>query len=296
MTKRTPVVFGDNNALHEPLVLDDKLPTNSIPVSANSGNAVAIKSDGLFCDEPSELSTIQHDYSLNGNGSNNYPLSVRVSNLNDNVIKMQRNGNDHDGLYIPDDTFLKSIQHDNTLSGDGTNARSLYVNVSNKEHNRMKLTGAGLYVSPATTMKYADTMAPILCEGPDNLSEETACGKFGKGVYWKKKVTLTNARKGDNNIRATANLLSLPCKSDGTLVHYQLRIEYPTIRATDTPYIYLYLICMEIPTHFITLSGKYIAKIYRGVAIMTPTGLDDIYDAANPGNGPYYSLQYIYAA
>lgn len=302
MTKRTPVVLSDNNALHEPLEPGNKIPTDSIPVSANPGNNISIKSDGLFAPTFSGITSVNHDYTLDGDGSNNNPLSVRVSNLDENIISTRESVAESGGLYIPESTFISSVMHNNSMNGTGGSNDKLGIRISNKTGNSLQLIdnamsgGGGLYTTQKEDIKYTNISLPIICEGEDDLSADFACGKLGNGVYWKKKVTLSKAKYGDNDILVYPQLLSLPCKSDGTLVPYQLLINYPLIQPGETPYVYLFLICTEIPTHVISRSTLSVSKIYRGIAISTPTGLDDIYDTANPGHGPYYMLQYMYNA
>lgn len=302
MTKRTPVVLSDNNALHKPLEPGNKIPTDSIPVSANPGNNISIKSDGLFAPTFSGITTVNHDYTLDGDGSNNNPLSVRVSNLDENIISTRGPVADSGGLYIPESTFISSVMHNNSMNGTGESNDKLGIRISNKTGNSLQLidnlitSGGGLYAAQKETIKYADMTGYIICEGPDNPSAEVACGKFGSGVYWKKKITLSKVKNGDNDILVYPQLLSFPCKSDDTPVPYQLIINYPLIQSGQTPYIYLYLICSGIPTHIINLRTLYKSEIRRGVAITTPTGLDDIYETANPGNGPQFVLQYMYSS
>lgn len=302
MTKRTPVVLSDNNALHKPLEPGNKIPTDSIPVSANPRNNTSIKSDGLFAPTFSGITAVNHDYTLDGDGSNNNPLSVRVSNLRENIISMRQSADASGGLYIWEGNFISSVMHNNSMNGTGGPNDELGIRISNKTGNSLQLIdnpitgGGGLYAAQKETIKYADMTGPIICEGPDNPGAEVACGKFGNGVYWKKKITLNKVKNGDNAILVYPQLLSLPCKSDSTPVPYQLIINYPLIQSGQTPYIYLYLICSEIPTHHINRRTLYKSEIRRGVAITTPTGLDDIYDTANPGSGPYYMLQYMYSS
>lgn len=302
MTKRTPVVLSGNNALHKPLDPGDKIPANSIPVSASPGNNTSIKSDGIFAPEQAGLTAIKHDYTLSGDGTDNNPLSVRVSNLRENIIQTRQQGDNSGGLYIWEGKFLPSVAHNNSMNGSGKSDNKLCVRISNKTGNSLQLIdtpvtgGGGLYATQKETIKYADITGPIICEGPDNPGAEVACGKFGGGVYWKKKITLNKAKNGDNDILVYPELLSIPCKSDSTPVPYQLIINYPLIQSEQTPYIYLYLICSETPTHHINRRTLHKSEIRRGVAVTTPTGLDDIYSTANPGSGPNYMLQYMYSS
>ncbi|HAX5209143.1 TPA: hypothetical protein JZG45_003995 [Escherichia coli] len=302
MTTKTPVVLSNDNSTHAPLGHDNKLPTNAIPVSAENDNALTIKPDGLFTSQKTGLSTINHDYSLGGSGSQNDPLLVRISNLEENIIQTRQHADNSGGLYIWEGYCLQSVTHNNSLNGTGKSDDKLRVRISNKTGNSLQLIdnpttgGGGLYTPPKETIKYATVSGPIICEGPDTPSAEIACGKFGNGVYWKKKSTLSNAKNGDNNILVYPQLWSMPCKKDGSPVPYQMIISYPLIQEGQTPYVYLYLICSEIPTHTIIRNTLYKAEIRRGIAITTPTGLDDVYEASNPGNGPRYILQYMYSA
>ncbi|WP_218078324.1 hypothetical protein [Escherichia coli] len=302
MTTKTPVVLSDDNSTHLPLGHGNVLPENSIPVSAEHNNTVTTKPDGLFATKPAGMTVANHDYTLSGNGDSSNPLSVRISNLDGNIIIMRQFADDSGGLYLWENEFISSVIHNNSMNGTGGSDDKLGIRISSNTGNSLQLIdnavsgGGGLYTTQKEDIKYANISLPIICEGEDDLSADFACGKLGNGVYWKKKVILSKAKYGDNDILVYPQLLSLPCKSDGTLVPYQLLINYPLIQPGETPYVYLFLICTEIPTHVISRSTLSVSKIYRGVAISTPTGLDDIYDTANPGHGPYYMLQYMYNA
>lgn len=301
MTTKTPVILSDDNSTHLPLEHGSVLPGNSIPVSTENNNAITAKSDGLFSPEPTGLTTVSHDYTLNGDGNDN-PLSVRISGLDGNAIQTRQFADDSGGLYLWENEFISSVMHNNSMNGTGGSDDKLGIRISSNTGNSLQLIdnavsgGGGLYTTQKEDIKYANISLSIICEGEDDLSADLACGKLGNGVYWKKKVILSKAKYGDNDILVYPQLLSLPCKSDGTPVPYQLLINYPLIQPGETPYVYLFLICTEIPTHVISRSTLSVSKIYRGVAISTPTGLDDIYDTANPGHGPYYMLQYMYNA
>ncbi len=300
MTENTPVVLSDNNALHKPLEPGNKLPTDSIPVSANPRNNISIKSDGLFAPTFSGITAVNHDYTLDGDGSSNNPLSVRVSNLKENIIQVRQHADNSGGLYIWEGNFMSSVIHNNSMDGTGKSDDNLRVRVSNKTNNRllsMQLpvtSGGGLYTKPQKVIKCADKELGFVCNGLDDPSAESACGKFGSGVYWKLKITLNDADTGDNNILVYPQLVTLPCKSDGALVPFQLKVDYPQVISTVTPYIYLYLICSEIPTHHIVPSTLYKSEIRRSATITTPTGLDDVYNTGNSASGVLATLRYIY--
>lgn len=303
MTTKTPVVLSDDNSTHLPLGHGNILPENSIPVSAEHNNTVTIKPDGLFATKPAGMDVANHDYTLSGNGDSSNPLSVRISNLDGNTIIVRQFADNSGGLYLWENECISSVMHNNSMNGTGGSDDKLGVRISSNTDNNLQLIdnavsgGGGLYTTQKKEdIKFAYTSSSILCEGADDLSASPACGKLGNGVYWKKKVTLSKAKYGDNDILVYPQLSSLPCKSDGTPVPYQLLINYPLIQPGETPYVYLFLICTEIPTHVISRSARSISKIYRGAAISAPTGLDDIYTSANPGHGPYYMLRYMYNA
>lgn len=299
---KMPVVLSDNSNTHSPLGRGNKLPTNVIPVSTESDNTLTMKPDGLFIQQEHGLSAINHDYSLGGSGSQGDPLLIRVSNLNENVLQMRQQEDSNGGLYFPENAILQSVAHNNSLNGNGNSDDKLCVRISNKVGNSLQLVdaapanGGGLYVMQKNAPQRADITNPIICDGPDDLSAEYACGKLGNGVYWKKKVVLTKAKYGDNNILVYPYLTTIPCKSDGSPVPYQLLVNYPLIQSGETPYVYLLLICSEVPTHTFSLTDRYKREIRRGIAITTPTGLDDVYGVSNPGSGPYYTLHYMYSA
>ncbi|EFN7975609.1 hypothetical protein ED769_14875 [Escherichia coli] len=302
MSKNTPVVLSDNNQEHIPLAPGEKLSPDSIPVSTESNNNITVKDDGLFVPPYSGLTTINHDYSLGGSGSVEDPLTVRVSNLDGNAIQVRQQADDSGGLYVNGNAFMQSVAHDNSLNGDGTTNNKLGVRVSNRANNTLLFIdeeiGAegGLYVPPAKTLKRKATSGNFSFNYPDNTAGASACGKYGSGVYWKTDVTLYQPDDGDTNVLVHAQLQQIPCRSDKTPVPYQLFVDYKSVGSSQKPGIYLWLICMEAPTHLLDTSTGNISQLTRGDTGLSSGGLNDLYPSGNAAVEPRYIVQYLFSS
>lgn len=301
MSKNTPVVLSDNNQEHIPLSPGETLAPDSIPLSAESNNNITLKDDGLYVPPHSGLTNVHHDYSLGGTGTVEDPLAVRVSNLDGNIIQVRQQADDSGGLYVNGNTFMRSVNHDNSLYGDGTTDNKLTVSISSKPDNTLQFidqeVGAegGLYVPPTKVLKRAAASGNFSLGYPDNPAANSACGKFGNGVYWKTTTTLSAADTGDTNVLVQAYMKQIPCRSDKTPVPYQLLADIRTTSSTEKPSVVLWLICMEAPTHILDTSTGNVSQLIRSNNGI-PSGLDDLYPAGNVSNEPWYILQYLYSS
>lgn len=302
MPKNTPVVLSENSQEHTPLAPGEKLSPDSLPVSAESNNNIMVKDDGLFVPPYTGLTTVNHDYSLDGDGSTNNPLAVRISNLDSNIIQMRQQADDSGGLYVNGNTIMKSVAHDNSLNGDGTTDDKLGVRVSNRANNSLQFIDqeadaeGGLYVPPAKPVKRKATSGNFSFGYPDNPAATSACGKYGSGVYWKTIVTLSQPDDGDTNVMVHAQLQQIPCRSDKTPVPYQLSAEYRAISSSEKLSVMLWLICMEAPTHLLDTSTGTVTQLTRGDSGTASGGLNDLYPSGNVAIEPRYIVQYLFSS
>lgn len=102
MAHKNPVVVSTDGKKHETLGSSDTLAPGSIPISAESGNGLSVKSDGLFA-EPGGggggLSEVAHNNSLSGAGTTGSPLAVRISGRAGNAIKLLDLATSEGGLF-----------------------------------------------------------------------------------------------------------------------------------------------------------------------------------------------------
>lgn len=102
MAHKNPVVLSTDGKKHETLGSGDTLAPGSIPISAESGNGLSVKSDGLFA-EPGGggggLTEIAHNNSLSGAGTTASPLAVRVSGRAGNAIQFLDLASSEGGLF-----------------------------------------------------------------------------------------------------------------------------------------------------------------------------------------------------
>lgn len=301
MPKNTPIILSEDNQAHMPLAPGETLPPGSIPVSTESNNNITVKDDGLFVPPYTGLTEVNHDYSLNGDGSSDNPLAVRVSNLDSNIIEMRQQADDSGGLYVDGRSFMQSVAHDNSLNGNGTTADKLSVRVSNRAGNTLLLIDqdadeeGGLYVPPANALKRRTTSGYFAFNYPDSTASANACGKYGSGVYWKAEVTLSQPDNGDANVLVHAQLLQIPCRSDKTPVPYQLFVDYKSVNSTQKPGIYLWLICTEAPTHLLDTSTGTVTQLTQGDGGI-PGGLNDLYPTGDVAVEPRYIVQYLFSS
>lgn len=151
MAHKNPVVVSDDGKKHETLDSGDTLAPGSIPISAESGNGLTVKSDGLFA-EPggggSEgISVVAHDSSLSGSGTDGSPLAVRVSGRSGNSLSVES-----DGLFAQaggggmDEVTTKGT----SLTGSGTPDAPLAVVLDPNPANLLR-DESGLLVMPQVT-------------------------------------------------------------------------------------------------------------------------------------------------
>lgn len=132
---------------------------------------------------------------------------------------------------------------------------------------------------------------------PDNKTAKNACGKMGKGVYWKTTIQLDNAKAGVPAVVARLWTNNLPCMEDGTLVPYQFVVDYIRANNNTVPSVAVWLICMGIPTHLMDITDGTLKKLQR-VKSGLNSGLDDLFPEAPDGEyaqEPQWRLEYIYA-
>lgn len=301
MPKNTPVVLSDDSQAHVPLAPGEKLSPDSIPVSAESNNNITVKDDGLFVPTFTGITAVNHDYTLGGLGSTEDPLTVRVSNLDGNIIEVRQQADDSGGLYANGNAFMQSVVHDNSLNGDGTTNNKLGVRVSNRANNTLQFIDqevsaeGGLYVPPAKSLKRKTTSGNFSFNYPDSTAGASACGKYGSGVYWKTDVTLSQPDDGDTNVLVHAQLQQIPCRSDKTPVPYHMFVDYKPTGGAQKPSIYLWLICMEAPTHLLDTSTGTVTQLTRGDGGV-PGGLSDLYPSGAVAIEPRYIVQYLFSS
>ena len=151
MAHKNPVVVSDDGKKHETLGSGDTLAPGSIPISAESGNGLTVKSDGLFA-EPGGggnegISVVAHDSSLSGSGTDGSPLAVRVSGRSGNSLSVES-----DGLFAQaggggmDEVTTKGT----SLTGSGTPDAPLAVVLDPNPANLLR-DESGLLVMPQVT-------------------------------------------------------------------------------------------------------------------------------------------------
>lgn len=103
MAHKNPVVVSTDGKKHETLGDGNTLAPGSIPISAESGNGLSVKADGLFA-EPGGgggggLTEVAHNNSLSGAGTTGSPLAVRVSGRSGNAIQFLDLATSEGGLF-----------------------------------------------------------------------------------------------------------------------------------------------------------------------------------------------------
>jgi hypothetical protein len=101
MAHKNPVVVSADGKKHETLGDGDTIAPGSVPVSAESGNGLSVKPDGLFSTAGGGggLSEVAHNNSLSGAGTTGSPLSVRISGRADNAIQFLDLATTEGGLF-----------------------------------------------------------------------------------------------------------------------------------------------------------------------------------------------------
>lgn len=303
MPKNVPIVLSETHMSHIPLAQGDTLSPDSIPVSRETHNNIMVKADGLFVPPYTGLTEVNHDYSLDGDGTTGDPLTVRISNLPDNIVQMRQQADDSGGLYVSNLSYLTRVHHGDGLTGDGTPDNELSVLISPQSDNALHLINEptssrnGLYVPADATLKRSAAGGNFSFNYPDNTAATAACGRYGSGVYWKTIVTLDNANTGDANVLAQAYLRRIPCHSDETPVPYQIFVSYRTVSSSEKPSVIIWFICTEVPTHLLDTTTREMAKLCRGYNGLSSGGLNDLYPVADTGSPvePEYIIQYLYS-
>lgn len=133
---------------------------------------------------------------------------------------------------------------------------------------------------------------------PDNKSAKSACGKMGTGVYWKSTVTLDGAGPGNVDTMSRFWTVNIPCLEDGTLVPYQIIVDYLTSANNAVPSAAVWLICMGVPTHTMDITNGTLKKLQMS-ADATTSGLTGVYPVAPTGEyaqEPQWRREYFYDA
>lgn len=102
MAHKNPVVVSADGKKHETLGDGNTLAPGSIPISAESGNGLSVKSDGLFSTAGGGgggLASVSHNNSLSGSGTTASPLSVKVSGRDGNALKLLDLTTSEGGLF-----------------------------------------------------------------------------------------------------------------------------------------------------------------------------------------------------
>lgn len=188
-----------------------------------------------------------------------------------------------------------------TVEGDGTNAEGLFkVKLSSKSGNALSIDAenGGLFVPPTQSLKRVTGSGNFSFGYPDNKSAKNACGKMGTGVYW--KVTFSLDKAGAGNVAVVPRIWTnnIPCMEDGTLVPYQIVTDYVAANNNAVPSVAVWLICMGVPTHLMSITDGTLEKLQRADNGLT-NGLDDLYPLAPEGEyaqEPQWRHEYFYTA
>lgn len=301
MPKNVPIVLSETNMSHVPLAQGETLSPDSIPISSENNNNIMVKTDGLFVPPYTGLTAVSHDYSLGGDGTAGDPLTVRISNLPDNIVQVRQQADNSGGLYASNLSYLTRVHHGDGLTGDGTPDNELSVLISPQSDNALRLIDEstssenGLYVPANATLKRSAVSGNFSFNYPDDTAAAAACGKYGNGVYWKTLVTLNGANTGDANVLAQAYLRRIPCHSDKTPVPYQIFVSYRTVSSSEKPSVIIWFICTEVPTHLLDTTTGTVTQLTRGVGGISG-GLGDLYPTGDTAVEPEYIIQYLYSS
>lgn len=250
------------------------------------------------------------DSTLTGWGELSSQLAVQVSADSQNELTvLQPENSDTPGLFArpisamlfaADDSIVKTSNY----QGNPKNA-AINVRVSSRENNALKLipnsessSERGLYVPPTQSLKRGTGGGNFSFGYPDNKSAKNACGKMGTGVYWKVTISLDNAGAGNVAVVPRIWTNNIPCMEDGTLVPYQIVTDYVAANNNAVPSVAVWLICMGVPTHLMSITDGTLKKLQRGDNGLT-NGLDDLYPLAPEGEyaqEPQWRREYFYTA
>lgn len=190
-----------------------------------------------------------------------------------------------------------------TVEGDGTNAEGLFkVKLSTAANNALVLRTdedtPGLFVPPTQSLKCVTGSGNFSFGYPDSKSAKNACGKMGTGVYWKVTISLGNAGAGNVAVVPRIWTNNIPCMEDGTLVPYQFIVDYVELRNNAVPSVAVWMVCMGVPTHLMSVTDGTLKKLQRGDNGLT-NGLDDLYPLAPDGEHaqePQWRSEYFYTS
>lgn len=169
MAHKNPVVLSTDGKKHEQLGSSDTLAPGSIPISAESGNGLSVKADGLFAEPGSGggggLTEVAHDKSLTGKGTTAAPLKFTISGSagaadSDNILRVDAVQDGTHSLRVPHVAqVMKETPSITAVVGDdGTGGRKSVVDVrlSGRAGNALQILdfgadgGAGLFAAMAS--------------------------------------------------------------------------------------------------------------------------------------------------
>lgn len=204
-----------------------------------------------------------------GSGDTITSTSIPVSMLEDNGITANA-----DGLYAKKAPVITSSKHT--------------VFISDTDGN-VDLNGQSLLTR--------DARGEFQFNVTDNKFSSDACGPFGSGVYWRKRVELSQVGTINSANPLTVWTMHLPCTGDGRIISHRL-IRDPQVHghpAPAKPTVDIWLICDEVPTHLYDLTNNTITQITRSTD-STNTGLPDFPIAADGEDPvqPQYVVEYAF--
>lgn len=246
---------------------------------------------------------------LTGDGTTASPVAAKISAARDNVLSVLGGISEVPGLYVRSPRNLIFSDTPIIVKDDPIipNAARLTVRLSGRSGNSLSIieqdgtipsTEIGLYVPSATATRISrNTGGGNFSFGyPDNKSAKYACGKMGKGVYWKITTSLDNAGAGNVAVISKLWTNDIPCMEDGTLVPYQFVVDYVESRNNAIPSVAVWMICMGVPTHTMKITTGAKTKLQRANNGLI-NGLDDLYPLAPSGEyaqEPMWQREYFY--
>ncbi len=148
------------------------------------------------------------------------------------------------------------------------------IPISTNSGNIITRNDDGLFApTPEKRARQSSTYALRLA-WPDDITAESACGKLGRGVYWKFTNTIRKQSLSPA-LLSQVSLTCIPCKSDGTPVPYNVIHDYISDTGTGRHGVCYTFAFTEIPTHVRTIYNNKLLQIARGPS--ESGGLDDIY-------------------
>lgn len=166
MAHKNPVVLSTDGKKHETLGDGDTLAPGSIPISAESGNSLSVKSDGLFAETGGGggggLTEVAHDKSLAGKGTTADPLKFTIVGSagaadSDNILRVDAVQDGTHNLRVPHvaDVVKETPSITAQVGDDGSGGRKTIMDVrlSGRDGNALQILdfgadgGAGLFAA-----------------------------------------------------------------------------------------------------------------------------------------------------